>query len=66
MTAFLYFYYYYNRSCLTNLRVSRILDPIILGPRQNRCLKRLLVQIVLSSMSRALANEPSLLHVENV
>ena len=61
MTAFLYFYYYYNRSCLTNLRVSRISDPIILGPRQNRCLKRLFVQIVLS-----LANEPSLLHVENV
>ena len=35
MTEFLYFYYYYNRSCLTNLRVSRISDPIILGPRQN-------------------------------
>ena len=35
MTEFLYFYYYYNRSWLTNLRVSRISDPIILGPRQN-------------------------------
>ena len=66
MTAFLYFYYYYNRSCLTNLRVSRTSDLIILGPRQNRCLKRLFVQIVLSSMSSEVANEPSLLHVENV
>ena len=24
MTAFIHFYYYYNRSCLTKLRVNRI------------------------------------------
>ena len=59
MTAFLYFYYYYNRSCLTNLRVSRISDRGRIGVWKDYLYR-------LHYRAWALANEPSPLHVENV
>ena len=54
----------YNRSCLTNLRVSRISDPIILVRGRIGVWTDYLYRLYYRAW--ALANEPSLLHVENV